>query len=150
MSGLEGTSGQAKAPPSLGFTSPISALPAYTADCEALYYLKEKHGVIHRGVKPSNILLGRARPDPSFVTSASAAAWVSSKPKAEAPGCAAYMAVSRGTGGGGRNFGAPCLGPGLIHHPLPPPTCSPDASTPGSHEPDYDIRADVWAWASPW
>ncbi|CAO2630930.1 Dual specificity mitogen-activated protein kinase kinase 7 [Lemmus lemmus] len=49
---------------------------------KALYYLKEKHGVIHRDVKPSNILLDDGR-------------LVDSKAKTRSAGCAAYMAPER-------------------------------------------------------
>uniref|UniRef100_A0A8C3N2M2 mitogen-activated protein kinase kinase n=1 Tax=Geospiza parvula TaxID=87175 RepID=A0A8C3N2M2_GEOPR len=62
----------------------------------ALLYLKEKHGVIHRDVKPSNILLDE-RGQIKLCDFGISGRLVDSKAKTRSAGCAAYMAV-RGHG----------------------------------------------------
>ncbi|XP_068033934.1 dual specificity mitogen-activated protein kinase kinase 7-like, partial [Anomalospiza imberbis] len=61
---------------------------------KALLYLKEKHGVIHRDVKPSNILLDE-RGQIKLCDFGISGRLVDSKAKTRSAGCAAYMAPER-------------------------------------------------------
>ncbi|XP_014749422.1 PREDICTED: dual specificity mitogen-activated protein kinase kinase 7, partial [Sturnus vulgaris] len=61
---------------------------------KALLYLKEKHGVIHRDVKPSNILLDE-RGQVKLCDFGISGRLVDSKAKTRSAGCAAYMAPGR-------------------------------------------------------
>ncbi|XP_030921135.1 dual specificity mitogen-activated protein kinase kinase 7, partial [Geospiza fortis] len=64
---------------------------------KALLYLKEKHGVIHRDVKPSNILLDE-RGQIKLCDFGISGRLVDSKAKTRSAGCAAYMAQMRRSG----------------------------------------------------
>lgn len=61
---------------------------------KALSYLKEKHGVIHRDVKPSNILIDE-RGNIKLCDFGISGRLVDSKAATRSAGCAAYMAVSK-------------------------------------------------------
>ncbi|XP_055853697.1 dual specificity mitogen-activated protein kinase kinase hemipterous isoform X2 [Episyrphus balteatus] len=64
------------------------------ATVKALSYLKEKHGVIHRDVKPSNILIDE-RGNIKLCDFGISGRLVDSKANTRSAGCAAYMAPER-------------------------------------------------------
>lgn len=59
---------------------------------KALNYLKDNHGVIHRDVKPSNILINE-KGTVKLCDFGISGRLVDSKAKTRSAGCAAYMAV---------------------------------------------------------
>ncbi|XP_066994275.2 dual specificity mitogen-activated protein kinase kinase 7 isoform X2 [Anabrus simplex] len=65
-----------------------------SATVKALHYLKEIHGVIHRDVKPSNILLDE-KGNVKLCDFGISGRLVDSKAKTRSAGCAAYMAPER-------------------------------------------------------
>jgi len=63
------------------------------ATVKALHYLKENHNVIHRDVKPSNILLDE-KGNVKLCDFGISGRLVDSKARTRSAGCTAYMAVS--------------------------------------------------------
>lgn len=138
-------------PCSLSQCAPLS----WAQIVKALYYLKEKHGVIHRDVKPSNILLDE-RGQIKLCDFGISGRLVDSKAKTRSAGCAAYMAVSGGSAGrwvwrpGLGSIATPATG---VHPPLSrlSTPCSLSALTPQT-PPSQTMTSGLMcgAWASPW
>ncbi len=110
---------------------------------KALLYLKEKHGVIHRDVKPSNILLD-AKGQIKLCDFGISGRLVDSKAKTRSAGCAAYMAVSenlqtQNTTHFSHTDSLNRVFPIFVF--MQPERIDP----PDPTKPDYDIRADVWS-----
>lgn len=141
--------------PSSPFPTQLQHPPLSSKIVKALYYLKEKHGVIHRDVKPSNILLDE-RGQIKLCDFGISGRLVDSKAKTRSAGCAAYMAVSRGLAGrqpGGLGGApAPCpRGPFSLFNSPPPLPYSLSALTPRT-PPSQTMTSGLTcgAWASPW
>jgi serine/threonine protein kinase len=71
----------------------LTVVKCLSQTVKALHYLKESHGVIHRDVKPSNILLDE-KGNVKLCDFGISGRLVDSKAKTRSAGCAAYMAVS--------------------------------------------------------
>lgn len=108
------------------FVSPIQTV-------NALYYLKKEHDVIHRDVKPSNILIDELG-NIKLCDFGISGRLVDSKARTRSAGCAAYMAVSLPSSPIILNKYSKCV----ISLPNQPERIDPK-------KPDYDIRADIWS-----
>lgn len=106
---------------------------------KALSYLKNSHDVIHRDVKPSNILIDE-RGNIKLCDFGISGRLVDSKAKTRSAGCAAYMAVSNIEFISHSHFTKTIFINDFFNFLL---DTQPERIDP--QKPEYDIRADVWS-----